>query len=271
MQRLRQLSKVRVGKQMKLNQLLEQIKLACQTVLQTKLTGVYVHGSIAFGCFRWQKSDVDFLVVTEEPLTQPEKEALIKRLLELDDQAPPKGLEMSVMLRTACRSFVHPAPYELHYSKAYRESYLADLSETCRRMQGVDPDLAAHVTVTRARGFALCGEPVEAVFAPVRPEDYLDSILSDVEDVVQGILRDPVYFTLNLCRVLAYVQEGLILSKEQGGEWACSRYPQERVFVEAALETYRYDQPVPDGMELEAFGLRMLACIASLDDSGKKD
>ena len=35
---------------------------ALTTCAQENLTGIYVHGSLAFGCFRWEKSDVDFLV-----------------------------------------------------------------------------------------------------------------------------------------------------------------------------------------------------------------
>lgn len=256
---------------MMLNQLLQQIKEACQSVLQTKLTGIYVHGSIAFGCFRWEKSDVDFLVVVADPLTQEEKEALMIRLLELEEKSPPKGLEMSVMLRSACKPFVHPAPYELHYSQTHRENYLKNLSETCCRMNGVDPDLAAHVTVTRAVGFALCGEPVEAVFAPVHPQDTLNSILCDVEDAEKEILRDPVYFTLNLCRALAFVQDGVILSKEQGGEWAMERFPQENQTIRAALAAYRQDEPLPAGMALETFARRMLGRIVSISNCRKKD
>ncbi len=63
------------------------------------LVGIYVHGSLAFGCFQWERSDLDFIVVVEEPPALTEKEALIAALLCLTKAAPPKGLEMSVVLR----------------------------------------------------------------------------------------------------------------------------------------------------------------------------
>ena len=48
---------------MECKELLDKIVSAYNDILQENLTGIYVHGSLAFGCFRWEKSDVDFLVV----------------------------------------------------------------------------------------------------------------------------------------------------------------------------------------------------------------
>lgn len=36
-----------------------------------------------------------------------------------------------------------------------------------------------------------------------------------------------VYIILNLCRVLAYIKEGLVLSKQQGGLWGIEKLPGE--------------------------------------------
>ena len=36
-----------------------------------------------------------------------------------------------------------------------------------------------------------------------------------------------MYLTLNLARVLAYKEEGLILSKKEGGKWAIKNLPAE--------------------------------------------
>ena len=91
-------------------ELLLAIKTRFQTVLGKTLTGIYIHGSLAFGCFHWERSDIDFLVVVKEPMSQTEKEALLCELLILDKNAPPKGLEMSVLLERDCRIFCYPTP-----------------------------------------------------------------------------------------------------------------------------------------------------------------
>lgn len=48
--------------------LLDRIKTAYSKILGDRLAGIYVHGSIVFGCFNWDRSDIDFLVVvSSEP------------------------------------------------------------------------------------------------------------------------------------------------------------------------------------------------------------
>ena len=224
---------------MTVTELLEKINLSYQTILQEKLVGIYVHGSIAFNCFTWENSDIDFLVVVKEPLSQKEKEDLISELLILDEYAPEKGLEMSVVLQNVCKPFVYPTPYELHYSNSYRESYREDLTGLCESLHGEDKDLAAHITVINAVGIPLCGPAVQQVFGPVPKADYLDSLMYDVEGAREDICENPVYFILNLCRVAAYVQEDLVLSKAQGGVWGLAHLPERyQGLIETALEKY---------------------------------
>ncbi|MGI5885675.1 MAG: DNA polymerase subunit beta, partial [Candidatus Spyradocola sp.] len=135
--------------------LLDAIARACADTLGENLVGVYVHGSLAFGCFTWDRSDVDFLVVAREDLAHEDKMRLISALMALWPLCPPKGLEMSVALRRDLDPFAYPTPFVLHLSGAHLAACRADLAGYCRRMNGVDPDLAAHVTVLRQVGYAL--------------------------------------------------------------------------------------------------------------------
>jgi len=224
-------------------ELLQKIKTSYQSILQDKLVGIYVHGSIAFQCFTWENSDIDFLVIVKRPLSQAEKEALISTLISLDEYAPKKGFEMSVVLQSNCKPFVYPTPYELHYSNSYRERYREDLSGLCESLHGEDKDLASHITVINAVGFPLCGPAVSEVFSPVPKTDYLDSLLYDVGDAEEEICENPVYFILNLCRVVAYVEADLVLSKSQGGEWGLAHLPENyRHLIRAALRVYSADK-----------------------------
>ncbi len=226
---------------------LDEIKLSYENILQKNLVGIYVHGSIAFGCFRWEKSDIDFLVVTQQEPSDSQKQEMIRTLLALDRAGlcPPKGFEMSVVLAKYCRDFVYPTPYTLHYSNTYRRQCQEDLPGFCQRMRGTDRDLAAHFTVLRAAGFALCGAPVQEVFGPVPRQCYLDSILGDAKDAQKGMSEDPVYYILNLCRVLAYQREGKILSKKDGGLWGLTALSdRDRPVVRAALSAYGGGEPL---------------------------
>ena len=52
------------------SKLMEVISEKYNKLLGKNLVGIYVHGSIAFGCFNWDKSDIDFIVVINEPVPQ---------------------------------------------------------------------------------------------------------------------------------------------------------------------------------------------------------
>lgn len=224
--------------------LLAELSRQYRIILQNRLTGIYVHGSLAFGCFRWDVSDIDFLVVTENPPTLSEKAELIRALLTLAPSAPPKGFEMSVVLRRECACFRYPTPFELHYSNMHQKRCQADLSAYCKDMHGVDPDLASHFTVVRAVGRVLNGEAIASVFGEVPRVAYLQSIRADFEDAQSAVEQEPIYIILNLCRTLAYVREGLVLSKAQGGCWACEHLPRVQARIaSAALASYENGVP----------------------------
>ncbi len=199
--------------------LLNRIRKGYKKILGKNLVGIYIHGSLAMNCYNPKSSDVDFLVVVKEKLDVGTKKNIIDLLLELSVSAPEKGLEMSVVLQNELDNFKYPTPFELHYSKDWKEDYennKIDYSKTeCK-----DPDLAAHITVTINRGFCLYGKSIDKVFKPIPELYYIDSLIYDLEEVEKNIINDPVYNVLNLCRVLLYLEEKKVASKREGGEWA---------------------------------------------------
>ena len=77
------------------------------------------------------------------------------------------------------------------------------------------------------------------MFAEVPACDYMDSIWNDIAEAPEDIAKDTMYLTLNLARVLAYKEEGLVLSKKEGGEWALRSLPAEyRPLILDAMREY---------------------------------
>lgn len=244
--------------------LLDRITGCFKEALGSDLTGVYVHGSLAFGCFTWETGDVDLIVVVKKEPDHFKKRALIRSIMAIEADAPPKGIELSVLLEADCRHFTHPMPYVMHYSKGHATRYLEDPDGHIRRLRGTDRDLAAHITVMHAVGYELMGPKVECVFSKVPAADYIDALMYDIEDAAQNIHQAPVYTVLNLCRVLAYVEEGRMISKDDGGEWGKRNLPEGFVpTVESALEAYRTggDREKTDRASEEKFALYMLERI----------
>lgn len=228
---------------MNYNEVLEKIAYEYQGILRDNLVGIYVHGSIAFGCFNPFKSDIDFIAVVDKSPTIEEKEALIKSLLDLSTDAPSKGFEMSIVLSGVCKNFIYPTPFELHYSIAHLQRCEDDLREYCTSMNGIDKDLAAHFTVIKHVGYTLIGKQVSEVFGEVPKEDYLDSIKADIVDSKEDVIENPVYIILNLCRVLAYKNNSLVLSKEQGALWGIDNLPKQYIaLVSRALNNYKSEE-----------------------------
>ena len=209
-------------------------------ILKDKLAGIYLHGSAAMGCYQPKKIDLDFMVVVREALTDDEKRAYMDMVLELDAEGPAKGIEMSIVTKDVCNPFVYPTPYLLHYSRMHTAWYRRDPEDYIRKMNGTDRDLAAHFTVIRSRGRCLYGLPVREVFGEVPETDYLDSIWDDVAGAEEEITDNPMYMILNLTRVLAYVKEKKVLSKQEGGEWGLGSLPEEyHPLICSALREYR--------------------------------
>ena len=106
-------------------------------------------------------------------------------------------------------------------------------------MNGIDKDLAAHVMIIYHRGLCLYGQEISTIFEDVGREVYFDSIWNDIEQAEVEIIENPVYITLNLCRVLAYKQDNLILSKQEGGKWGLVHVSEKySKLIQQALDEY---------------------------------
>ncbi len=224
---------------MELEKIIAEFVASSKEILNDNLLGIYLHGSTAMGCFHPAKSDIDLIVVIRDPMTDGAKRAFMEMTVRLNALGPKKGIEMSVVRQAVCSPFVYPTPYELHFSAGHLSWYQDDPDGYIRELNGTDRDLAAHFTVIRGRGKCLFGLPIGEVFGEVPKEDYLDSIRRDVEDAKEDLLENPVYFVLNLARVLAFIEVGAVLSKKEGGAWALGHLPAEfRTVVQTALEEY---------------------------------
>ncbi len=216
-----------------------------QQMLSSNLVGVYLHGSLAMSCFNPQRSDIDLLSVTRIGMAVETKRDSAQYLLMCS--LSPYPIEISFLVQKDIHPFKHPLPYDLHYSESWRERYTQAPADgtwhTWNDEKKYDTDLAAHITIMRARGICLSGKPIQTVFPPVPPATYAASILEDFNDASAERQHMPVFFILNACRVLAYLREGHIYSKDEGGAWGLQTLPGElHEVVEQALNIYRGQQ-----------------------------
>jgi predicted nucleotidyltransferase len=216
---------------------LDDLVRGLRELLGDELVGVYLHGSLALGCFNPALSDVDVLVVTRRPLTLDRRDAF-RMILAL---VP--SLELHALSESDLTTWRHPAPYDLHF-------------DTKQRLfgPGEDHDLAAHFMVVRHRGTALVGPPPVDVFPNVPWEDYEDSLRRDL--VWCRDHGSELYAVLSPARIWATLTERTVHSKASGAAWALERAPDQfRPLLERALETYRTGSKHAefDGQEVARF------------------
>lgn len=204
--------------------------------LGSDLIGVYLHGSLAMGCFNPTHSDVDLLVVTKGRMDHQTKCNIIEDLIEIERCHPNIRVEMSILLEEDLKEGKCPMYFLLHYSEMHKERYLKE-QYLCE--EAVDPDLTAHLAVMKARGICLHGRSIEGLGIAISDEDFLESILSDIDYGKNQISEKPHYTILNLCRTLKYLEDQSFSSKLEGGEWAIGKYGDEVDRVVQAM-VYRY-------------------------------
>jgi streptomycin 3"-adenylyltransferase len=251
--------------------LLDPIRLVFEEEMGDRLAGIYLHGSLAMGCFHPQASDIDLLVVAKETLERNAYRRIADRLMAIQDRLRNEGgIEVSIVLEKWLFNFAYPTPFEFHYSPTHRERYRTDADYLCGGFE--DPDLAAHLTVTYHRGIALFGQPFREIYPPVERAFYVDSILQDVEAAAEEIAGNPIYYGLNLCRVLYYLREGVVASKKEGGEWGLSVLPAAySELIGRMLREYGGlgDGDISDERQLREFAEYMLQAIRS--EAGQKN
>jgi streptomycin 3"-adenylyltransferase len=215
---------------------------ACRDLIGDNLIGVYLHGSLASGCHNPDRSDIDLLMVVEQGLPVETKRTIAELFLRLQGQ--PRQLEVSVLTLAQLHPWQYPTPFDFHNGDWIEGDLASGAWQHWNDSVRTDPDLAAHITILNHRGLCLFGQPIAQVFPPVPVEHYRASILQDFDWGLERIGQRPLYFVLNACRIAAFLQEGLILSKDEGGQWGLRHAPETaNAVIEAALRVYRGEMP----------------------------
>lgn len=226
-------------------------------VLGDELVGVYLHGSLAMGCYYRPKSDLDLLIVCSETPGVLGRERVARVLLAASERRPTSGdVEASMLQIADTRRFAHPMPYEVHFGESLAEEIRQSRLDYTHAH--TDADLAAHCMVVRSRGLRLVGDDIDEVFGPVPTEAYVESIREDLCWILDGenLLTSPFYGVLNTCRVLMVLELGsaVVPSKEEAALWALGWAPSEqRTIIQRCLDCYRSSAPV-SGLQRRTHG-----------------
>jgi len=216
---------------------------------------VHAHGSAALGGWLPGRSDLDLLVVVPQAPPVDRLDAFAKAVADLT--GPP--IELSVIEQALARR--PRAPW----------AFLAHVSGRRIVAAGVDPDLAIDLAVTRSAGVTLRGPAADELIGELSRPVIRRHLLDGLERQLHRSSEHDV--VMNACRALAYQEQGVLVSKQDGATWARFRLPDHAALIgrilderQAALTDRHFSpswerRPGPEAHALVAEVIRRLSAV----------
>jgi predicted nucleotidyltransferase len=231
---------------------------SCSQALGQTVAGVVLHGSLTLDDYVPGRSDVDLLVVVDEPLTDAQVAALTEAMASHRAKAP-GPVDLRLVTRQVAASPT-PAPLMEAYLRLAPGSGVR-LEE--RRHPG-ERDLVVELSVCRAHGRSLLGAAPAELTGEV-PDRWVvaagDAQLADW----QAIGDDPPYAELTVltaCRVWRFAEEGRHCSKAAAAQWALRRDPTLGVVHDALRQRHRDPAHRIDAAQVARLLAVVRACLA---------
>ncbi len=204
-----------------INALLDEVLAGAQRILGSQFLGMYLEGSLATGAFD-EASDIDFIVVTQEEVSQEHFAALQAMHERIADRGTPWAIQLegSYIGRRALRRY-DPA-------RATHPNIERGQGERLKWARH-GADWLVHRQIARTRGIVLAGPPPDALIDPILPDDLRAAMRSTLSTWVVPLLEDPArihprgyqsYIVLSLCRILYTLETGAVASKREAAGWA---------------------------------------------------
>jgi predicted nucleotidyltransferase len=213
-----------------LNKLLDVLLQDVQTVLGPHFVGMYLEGSLANAAFD-EASDIDFVVVTDEDVTEElflALRAMHDRIALLDSRW---GFELEGFYvgRHALRREEAPNPdADIARVRPVYPNLERGIGERLK-MAPHDESWLIHCAILGERGITLAGPPPRTLVDPVTPAELRRAMLSVLREWPASLLEQPeklgvwglhTYVVVTLCRMLYTLHHGKVASKISAARWA---------------------------------------------------
>ena len=191
-----------------------------RAVLGEGFVGMYLYGSLASGDFSPDRSDIDFVVVTEAEVSDEELAGLREMHDRFVASESPWAMEIdgSYIPREAMRRYDRARARHPHIERGVGKL----------RVEEFWPDWVIQRQVLREHGVALAGPPAQTLIDPVDSDTSraavrslaLDAWAPIGEEAEPEALRQrggQVYAALTMCRMLHTLETGEVASKQAAG------------------------------------------------------
>jgi hypothetical protein len=235
------------------NALLRELLVDVQAVLGDRFVGMYLYGSLTSGGFNPQRSDIDFVVVTDGDLLRETVLALKAMHARIRASGSPwaERLEGDYVPQEALRR---------HDPARARYPHLGVDGHFEVEEHGSGGVIGRYQL--RGSGLVLAGPPPHSLVDPVGPDDLRRATLDNLHEWWAPMLRDPArlqsdeyraYAVLTMCRTLYTLRHGAVVSKAVAARWAQEALVEPRAGLAALALAWGPGEPAPSLDEALAF------------------
>lgn len=214
-----------------INELLADLREGIQRILDDRLIGLYLYGSLVTGDFDMGASDIDLLAITTSDIDAGEFERLDRMHLDFIS----RNTMWKDRLEVAYLSVDAMTTYR------WRASNIAIISPgEPFHVKEAGKDWLLNWYLVREKGIALAGPPPSTIIEPITKEELSEVLKSQVKEwrewVAHGNTRPwQAYAILTMCRALYTYRNGEHVSKKQAALWAQRELPEWASLINDAL------------------------------------
>jgi predicted nucleotidyltransferase len=213
------------------NEVLADLLARMQRVLDRKLVGLYLYGSLVTGDFDDQNSDIDLLAAIASDLTDSEFDALNAMHGDIVTKYPRWLDKLEIAYLT------------LHALKTFR-------TETSKigiispgepfHFRDAGSDWLVNWYVVRQQGLTLFGPAPSDIIDPISKDEFIQTVKSHMvgwREWIDEMRSRPsqAYAILTMCRALYTFRNAEQVSKPEAARWAARELPEWAPLIENAL------------------------------------
>lgn len=219
-------------------QLMEQYIVGLKEIfLDGKIVGVYVYGSIALGAFHIETSDVDFVAVLNDSVSEAEKQQIVELHKKMSEST--LGKRMDGM-------YIPLADLGKYNHEINEYVYCADGKANIGHW-----DINAVTWWTlKNQGITVIGKEVEDLPLQIKWDDVVNTMQYNVEQYWSEKAKQPYLFfieewvesaVVTMGRILYTLDHKTIVSKDSGLQYLLERSAKEWELLLKEVERMRYD------------------------------
>jgi predicted nucleotidyltransferase len=214
-----------------INDLLDSLVCQIQLILNQKLVGVYLYGSLVWGDFDYESSDIDVLVATSSAIDgkdfsdlQHMQNDLINTYTYWDGR-----IEIAYVTTAALQTFKS------------RISEIAIISPgEPFHIKEAGKDWLINWYMVQEKGLTLFGPAPATRIDPISKEEFIHAVRQQAQDWADWIYHihqrpGQAYAILTMCRAFYAYKNAEQVSKRQAAEWVAQQLPEWSALIENAF------------------------------------